>query len=475
MTEEELRILAWTILGEAGGEGLAGMTAVAHVIRNRAMSGRYPSNPAAVALQNNGSEYHQFSTWNAIDKGGNLPRAQYPVGSNSFTRALGVINQVFGGTPGKDPTGGATHYYAPRGMADGAAPWWWRAEPKIEERRIGAHVFAVKREDAVAPTPATQSRPMSYAGQEAARDRRVRLPELAPPPVLPGTALAQEQALSGGSTAGAKLTDYVYNSSTGQLEKKLTVSDRVRAAGSGTAKRQEQNLSGGNTSGAVYTDYIYDPVTGSLKPKSASISDMVRAAQSAKQPAKTTQVVAGGFTGKLTLTATSYVGQDTYPNTTTTKFAAPVVAQPAGSVKTDKGQERLAPGEFLEPRFAVDSRGYSRDGAARRAAGEAAVAAGVLNGLERKAPPPMPIPRPVAQPPAPVRIVVQRDPVAKTIAQPVSAVQAFRDKGLSPADAYDAANAAAEQRARDNAGSSGYSNITSPGGQRYDARSGTWV
>lgn len=466
MTEEELRILAWTILGEAGGEGLAGMTAVAHVIRNRAQSGRYPSNPAAVALQNNGTEYHQFSTWNSIDKGGNLPRAQYPVESNSFSQALGVVNKVFGGTPGKDPTGGATHYYAPRGMENGAAPWWWRAEPKIEERRIGAHVFAVKREDAVAPTPASRTPPMSYAGQESTRDSRVRLPELAPPPVLPGTALAQEQALSGGNASGAKLTDYVYNSSTGKLEPKL-------AAGGGTAKQQEQNLSGGDTSGAVYTDYIYDPVTGSLRPKITPVSDMERAIQSSKQPAKTIQVVAGGFTKKLTLTATSYVGQDTHPNTT--KFADPVVPQPAGSVKLDKGQERLAAGEFLEPRLAIDSRGYSRDALARRAAGEAAVAAGVLKGLERKAPPPMPIPRPVAQPPTPVRVVVQRDPVAKVIAQPVSAVQAFRDMGLSPADAYNAANAAAEQRARDNAGSSGYSNITSPGGQRYDATSGTWV
>lgn len=152
MTDEELRILAWTLLGEAGGEGTHGMEAVAHVIRNRAMSGRYPSNPAAVALQQNSAGVSQFSTWNPISMGGNIPRARYPVNSPAFAQAMGVVERVFGDSPGHDPTFGATHYYAPRGMPGGDEPYWWNSEAPFGGKKIGRHVFALKR-DPLIPVP----------------------------------------------------------------------------------------------------------------------------------------------------------------------------------------------------------------------------------------------------------------------------------------------------------------------------------
>lgn len=191
MTPEEERILAWTLLGEAAGESDLGLLAVAHVIRNRSLSGRFPSNPASVAIQNNG-RFYQFSAWNAPGDQGNSPRARYPVGSDQFNRASRVVEKVFGPTPGADPTDGATHYYSPGGMKDGKAPYWWTSEARWGEKTIGGHVFAVRQVPKVTgfPTPVDR-RP----GQPAAPvQQQVRLPEIAPPPT---TKLVYDPVTSG--------------------------------------------------------------------------------------------------------------------------------------------------------------------------------------------------------------------------------------------------------------------------------------
>ncbi len=100
--------------------------------------------------------------------------------------------------------------------------------------------------------------------------------------------------------------------------------------------------------------------------------------------------------------------------------------------------------------------------------------------------PPLPIARPMqaaAMPslrlPSPLRVLVNgANEVMQAMSTPrqqTSAVQAFRDQGMSAAQAYDAANAAAAQRARDNAGPAGGSQVYSSGGQRYDRTTGNWV
>lgn len=162
MTEEEERVLAWTVLGEAAGEGNAGMAAVLHVIRNRSNSGRFPDNPAAVAMQGSNRPFAQFSTWNNGGNGGNQPRARYPVGSSAFQNALSVVRQVFGPNPGIDPTRGATHYYSPKGMIGGKEPYWWKSEAPRGGLTIGGHIFAVKR---AADAPVPQARPGTGLGQ----------------------------------------------------------------------------------------------------------------------------------------------------------------------------------------------------------------------------------------------------------------------------------------------------------------------
>ena len=61
---EEQRIVAMTILGEARGEGEAGMYAVACVIAQRSIA--WEKTPTQVCLKNNGKVW-QFSCWNKND------------------------------------------------------------------------------------------------------------------------------------------------------------------------------------------------------------------------------------------------------------------------------------------------------------------------------------------------------------------------------------------------------------------------
>src|SRR5690606_27115286 len=82
--------------------------------------------------------------------------------------------------------------------------------------------------------------------------------------------------------------------------------------------------------------------------------------------------------------------------------------------------------------------------------------------------------RPAAQRPTPLRIVVNGTRLAAP-APRQSAVQSIRaNEGVSAQRAYDLANSRAAERARQNAGPSGYSTVTS-GDKRYDATSGNWV
>jgi hypothetical protein len=410
VTEEELRILAWTILGEAAGEGAAGMQAVAHVIRNRALSGRFPANPASVALQSNASGIHQFSTWNALSQGGNIPRAKYPVDSESFQRAYGIAQKVFGAQPGKDPTQGATHYYSPKGMPGGAAPYWWRSEAPKGEKRIGGHIFAIKRPDAVAPTPATRS--VDPVGNFPSKNQLT---------VLRSGSAMQLPVIGPEGGPGLK------SGKSAPTPAKQSLGLQIEREGSGGLDKPGQVVA------------VYDPVTKTFVKPLPSAGDVMRAAPSVanipqsyieRMPAKAVQRVAGfsvpgGIEGIKQVDAARAAPKVSVsdkvraakvpPKATQTTFAPPV-AQPAGSVNDNKDTTQLGAGTNLEPKLRVESGGLSRDAVAARAAGVAATTVVPAAKL-----PPMPIARPqrppvtVVTPPPPLRIVVQRDPVAETI------------------------------------------------------------
>lgn len=139
LSDKELNILAYTLLGEAAGEGREGMEAVMWTIKNRAESGRYSDNPAMVATQSNSKGIHQYSTWNTKGNGGNSPKSRFSISSPEFKEAFQVVQRVMAGEV-KDPTGGATHFYA-EGIAK---PYWFDEEGPAGEIKIGKHRFAAR-------------------------------------------------------------------------------------------------------------------------------------------------------------------------------------------------------------------------------------------------------------------------------------------------------------------------------------------
>ncbi|MGX9389621.1 cell wall hydrolase [Nitrobacteraceae bacterium UC4449_H16] len=158
-----------TMLGEAGNQGDDGMAAVAHVLRNRTVDGRWPTSIAGVSLQPK-----QFSAWNAGPGGNTIPYNAKP-GSPMYEKAGAVFDAVMSGRH-VDPTGGATHYYSPAGMqklvADGdqanAVPKWLDEETARAGGRIkiGGHIFVGKAGDAaVRPSK-------SYDTQLSAEDEK---------------------------------------------------------------------------------------------------------------------------------------------------------------------------------------------------------------------------------------------------------------------------------------------------------------
>lgn len=146
--ENDRDVAIRTMLGEAGGEDDLGLAAVGHVLINRSRDKRWGGSIQDVALQDK-----QFSTWNA-GAGGNNP-GRFNADSPAYQRA-GQIWDLIAQGKHVDPTGGATHYYSPKGMdalvAEGSqnntVPGWWSQETGRSKGyvKIGNHLFAGKAE-----------------------------------------------------------------------------------------------------------------------------------------------------------------------------------------------------------------------------------------------------------------------------------------------------------------------------------------
>lgn len=123
---KNMNVMAATLIGEAGGEGIKGMHAVANVIMNRA-KGDF-EHASGVCLRK-----YQFSMWNkkwddiesVISKAQSHPR---------WKDAMNIVNQAKNGTL-KDVTGGADFYFAPKK----AMPSW--ADKFDKTASIGNHDF----------------------------------------------------------------------------------------------------------------------------------------------------------------------------------------------------------------------------------------------------------------------------------------------------------------------------------------------
>lgn len=167
---KRLDYMAWTMLGEAANQGDDGMAAIGNVVLNRAGSGSYPSDILDVMLQNK-----QFSTWNK-GLGGNDPKGTYPKSDPRFQNARRIAADVVSGRR-PDITGGATHYWSPKGMkAMGYAetPYWAEGEKsKWGTLELGDHVFLPKKPVPPGDIPAGKSK--SPAPQPLEKPKSVRL------------------------------------------------------------------------------------------------------------------------------------------------------------------------------------------------------------------------------------------------------------------------------------------------------------
>lgn len=126
MTENQADYLARTIYGEARGEGIKGMQAVANVVMNRVKAASwYGASVKDVCLKPK-----QFSCWNEGDPN----RAVILAATDAqLATARSIAEQAIAGTL-PDITGGATHYHA-----KSVNPYW--ATSMTKTATIGNHVF----------------------------------------------------------------------------------------------------------------------------------------------------------------------------------------------------------------------------------------------------------------------------------------------------------------------------------------------
>lgn len=151
MTPSERDLMIRTIYGEAGGEGAEGQEAVANVIRNRVLSGRYGDSYESVIRAP-----RQFSLWNPGDRAGETAR-NLSTDSEAYRRIAEIVDKVSLGE-GSDPTRGATNYYNP----NVASPAWGAGMDNVTT--IGNHRFG--------NTP--ESRPVLDAAQQDAINQRLQ-------------------------------------------------------------------------------------------------------------------------------------------------------------------------------------------------------------------------------------------------------------------------------------------------------------
>lgn len=107
--------LVRTVWGEARGEGPVGRKAVASVIRNRA---KLAGQPVREIVTANDGRTWQFEPWGNPER-----RAEMEALDPSSDEYQGILRDIQGDD---DPTGGATHFYSPKGQAalGRPAPEW---------------------------------------------------------------------------------------------------------------------------------------------------------------------------------------------------------------------------------------------------------------------------------------------------------------------------------------------------------------
>ncbi|MGB3809283.1 MAG: cell wall hydrolase [Parvibaculum sp.] len=125
--EKERRCLTEGIYFEARGESAIGQLAVAEVVLNRVMSGRYPASICGVVFQGAKSNQCQFS----FACNGDMRKPRDPV---AWRKAQRLAHYVLAGKVRNSIVGSATYYHASY-----VSPYW--APHMVEVAKIGQHIF----------------------------------------------------------------------------------------------------------------------------------------------------------------------------------------------------------------------------------------------------------------------------------------------------------------------------------------------
>lgn len=173
MTPEDRDLVVRTMIGEAANQPDEGLAAVAHVIMNRARSGKFGKSPRDVVLAKN-----QFEPWST--RGPEL--MSYAEDSPEYARASRALDAATA-EGAQDPTGGATHFLNEKIVRErrgGSLPRWASGESK----KIGDHTFYGGRPMASADddllTEFSRSAPRSTTATAAPGDELLTEYERAP-------------------------------------------------------------------------------------------------------------------------------------------------------------------------------------------------------------------------------------------------------------------------------------------------------
>ena len=173
LAPQDLDAIVRTTYGEARGEHPVGQQAVASVILNRAKATGL--SPSAIV-----SAPGQFA--------GRKQGLSLDPQSPEYQR---ILANVMPALQGNDPTNGADHFYAPRGMPNGQPPSWAQGQPQTA---IGNHNFlALGPTTGAAPAPPPAPAPSGVGGAPP--------PAIAPP--APGmSSPAPQEPVGGGMPQG---------------------------------------------------------------------------------------------------------------------------------------------------------------------------------------------------------------------------------------------------------------------------------
>lgn len=194
-----------TILSEANGQGPAGMAAVAAVIRNRMAKNKQTAGDVVLAR-------NQFEPWNT--PGGPNDPMKWDVNSPQFAAAAKSYDDIMAST--QDPTGGATHFFAPVAQSalgrnvpkwaqgqqglkigghtfykpEGAAPGWGDGAPGIMAPQQAAGALTPTQ----GPQQGSPEADMPAVGAQEAQQQGIMSPSANVPPVSTGDALGRLSA-----------------------------------------------------------------------------------------------------------------------------------------------------------------------------------------------------------------------------------------------------------------------------------------